>query len=114
MPISNLRNLRNLRFQVFFCFSSSASSASLRCHCDMSDASTKPVALITGASRGIGRAAAVELSRRGYGIAAIARTESLLQQLCTQIDRALPLVVDVSDHDQVDRAVRQTIERFGR
>jgi NAD(P)-dependent dehydrogenase (short-subunit alcohol dehydrogenase family) len=40
----------------------------------------KPVAIVTGAGRGIGRATAVELSRRGYAVVLVARTESQLNE----------------------------------
>ncbi|HLZ89622.1 MAG TPA: SDR family NAD(P)-dependent oxidoreductase, partial [Puia sp.] len=42
-------------------------------------------ALITGASKGIGRAIARELAARGYNVLLVARSEDLLQQLATEI-----------------------------
>jgi NAD(P)-dependent dehydrogenase (short-subunit alcohol dehydrogenase family) len=73
-----------------------------------------PTALITGASRGIGRAAAIELARRGYAIAALARSESRLRDLCGQIPGALSLPVDVTEFDRVVGAVEQAVDHFGR
>jgi NAD(P)-dependent dehydrogenase (short-subunit alcohol dehydrogenase family) len=58
--------------------------------------------LITGASRGIGRAIAVELSARGHRVVATARRPEALADL--PADQRLPL--DVTDQDSVDRAVR--------
>src|SRR5262245_14118103 len=59
------------------------------------------VALVTGASSGIGRAAAVELSRRGVHVALLARTEAALEETAAQVRRhdrqALVLPADVTD-----------------
>jgi NAD(P)-dependent dehydrogenase (short-subunit alcohol dehydrogenase family) len=56
----------------------------------------------------------VELSRRNYAIAAVARTESLLRELCDQIPGSLALAIDVTDADRVAGAVQQVAEHFGR
>ncbi|MEM7035924.1 MAG: SDR family oxidoreductase [Bacteroidota bacterium] len=45
----------------------------------------KHYALVTGASKGIGKAIATELARRGVNILAVARSESLLSELCTSL-----------------------------
>ena len=58
--------------------------------------------LITGASRGIGRAIAVALADRGHRVIATARRPETLAGL--PVDRRLRL--DVTDQDSVDRAVR--------
>ncbi|MEU7337966.1 SDR family oxidoreductase [Streptomyces sp. NPDC007074] len=58
--------------------------------------------LITGASRGIGRAIAVELAGRGHRVIATARRPETLAGL--PVDRRLRL--DVTDQESVDRAVR--------
>jgi NADP-dependent 3-hydroxy acid dehydrogenase YdfG len=62
--------------------------------------------LITGASRGIGRATAVELSRRGHRVVATARRLETLDDL--PVDTRLQL--DVTDQASVDRAVRDAGE----
>jgi short-subunit dehydrogenase len=72
--------------------------------------SGQPVAAVTGASDGIGRATAWELARRGYRVFALARTEQKLQDLATaardvQLD-VVPLVMDIVD----DNSRRQAVE----
>jgi 3-oxoacyl-[acyl-carrier protein] reductase len=76
----------------------------------------QPAAIITGAGRGIGRAAAVELARRGHRLSLLSRTLSELHKTAELASPAqvLPLVTDVSRYEQVAAAVSATIERFGR
>ncbi|MFG3017471.1 SDR family oxidoreductase [Streptomyces sp. NPDC048254] len=62
--------------------------------------------LITGASRGIGRAIAVELAARGHRVIATARDPQTLAGL--PVDQRLRL--DVTDQDTVDQAIRQAGE----
>jgi NADP-dependent 3-hydroxy acid dehydrogenase YdfG len=60
-----------------------------------------PIALITGASRGIGRAIALRFARDGYEIVAVARKKKELDALCNEIDRTdrccRAIVLDVTD-----------------
>jgi NAD(P)-dependent dehydrogenase (short-subunit alcohol dehydrogenase family) len=76
------------------------------------------VALITGAGSGIGRAAALLLAKEGARVAALGRTKDEPQQVVSQIEQhggeAIVLVADVSRADQIQQAVAQTIERWGR
>lgn len=78
----------------------------------------RPAAIITGAGRGIGRAAAVELGRAGYRLALAARNESDLRQTARAAadDAADALVVptDVANPAQVERLVARAMDRFGR
>ena len=74
-----------------------------------SSTASKGTALVTGASRGIGRAIALRLSHDGYDVIAVARDQGELDSLCTEIVkaggkcRALPL--DVTDGAAVSRAL---------
>jgi 3-oxoacyl-[acyl-carrier protein] reductase len=75
----------------------------------------QPVAIITGAGRGIGRAAAVELGRRGYALALAARGREDLEETARLAGgAALCRPTDVTDSGQVERLVRETLDRFGR
>ncbi|NMO51455.1 SDR family NAD(P)-dependent oxidoreductase [Actinoplanes sp. TBRC 11911] len=68
---------------------------------------------ITGTSRGLGRALAIAALEAGDQVVASARTPS--QDLVARFgDRVLPLEVDVTRTDQVDKAVSAAVERFGR
>ena len=76
---------------------------------------TNVVAIITGAGRGIGRATAVELARRGYRLARAARSVDDLNETARLAGgKAACFPTDVTDATQVDRLARQTLERFGR
>jgi NAD(P)-dependent dehydrogenase (short-subunit alcohol dehydrogenase family) len=74
------------------------------------------VALVTGASSGIGAAAARALAAAGAAVALLARRREPLESLAGELgeDVALPLVADVADSRQVDKAVAATVARFGR
>ena len=67
------------------------------------------VAFITGASRGIGAAAARSLASEGVKLGLASRSGADLD-----LPDALGLVCDVRDRKQVERAVAATVERFGR
>jgi 3-hydroxy acid dehydrogenase / malonic semialdehyde reductase len=66
----------------------------------------RPTAMVTGASRGIGRSTALRLSAE-YDIIAVARTASDLASLKAEIDgrggRCRTIVLDLADHDAIDR-----------
>lgn len=76
------------------------------------------VALVTGASRGIGRAVALELARRGAHIVALARTTGALEELDDEIKAAggaatlVPL--DLKDGAALDRLQPALAERWGK
>jgi NAD(P)-dependent dehydrogenase (short-subunit alcohol dehydrogenase family) len=76
------------------------------------------IALVTGASRGIGRAVALELARGGAHIVALARTQGALEELDDEIKAlggAATLVpCDLADHDALDRLGAGLFERWGR
>lgn len=79
---------------------------------------TGKVALITGAASGIGKAAALLLAKENAKVAALGRTEDELKQTVDEIQQhngeALPLVADISQPDQMQQAVQQIIDQWGR
>lgn len=76
------------------------------------------VVFITGASRGIGRAVAERFASEGASLALVSNDAPELEQVCAALSAdgtpAVALAADVSDPDQVDRAVQAAIDRFGR
>ncbi|MFD8493100.1 SDR family NAD(P)-dependent oxidoreductase [Amycolatopsis sp. NPDC059657] len=75
-------------------------------------------ALVTGASRGIGRAIALGYAEAGADVALLARSTCALEKLAAEIEelgrRAVILTCDVADRDQVHRAVTTALAEFGR
>ena len=73
------------------------------------------VVVITGASRGIGEAAARYLADQGHKVVLAARSVESVKQIADEIgDHALGVSCDVSDYDQVKAMVDQTVAHFGR
>jgi meso-butanediol dehydrogenase/(S,S)-butanediol dehydrogenase/diacetyl reductase len=73
------------------------------------------VAIVTGASRGIGLATATSLAARGVRVAMLARNGSRLGQAATALgDAALPVPADISDPDAVRAAFARVNDQFGR
>ena len=77
---------------------------------------TGKVAIITGASSGIGAAAARALAARGVFVALAARSAGALAALEQEIgpERVLALPTDITKGPEVGRLVEETVHRFGR
>ncbi len=76
---------------------------------------TNKVWFITGASRGFGRVWATAALERGDKVAATARTLSSIADLQEKYkENVLTLELDVTNYDQVEKAVQQAHEHFGR
>src|ERR1700746_124670 len=76
------------------------------------------VALVTGASQGIGHACALTLAREGATVAVAARNPQKLDELVAQIaaagGKAAAFVIDVADEDQVKSGVKTALAQFGK
>ncbi len=76
------------------------------------------IAVVTGASRGIGRAVALELARRGAHVVALARTQGALEELDDAIRQeggsATLAPCDLKDFDALDRLGAALHERWGK
>jgi 3-oxoacyl-[acyl-carrier protein] reductase len=77
---------------------------------------TDKVALVTGASRGLGKAIALALAAEGASIAAVARSEAALKETLEAIRAAggvaEPYALDVSDAEAADTTVEKIMARF--
>ena len=74
---------------------------------------TNQVAIVSGASRGIGRAIALLLALQGAKVVAVARSENELEEL-TQKTQGLCIVADISDETDAQYVVEETLRHFGR
>ncbi|CAH1667950.1 SDR family NAD(P)-dependent oxidoreductase [Chelatococcus asaccharovorans] len=76
------------------------------------------IALVTGASRGIGRAAALAFARAGAHVVALARTVGALEELDDEIQaaggHATLVPVDLNDYEALDRLGAALHERWGK
>lgn len=76
------------------------------------------VIVLTGASSGFGRGAALQLGRRGAKVVLAARDEAALREVAQEIavhgGEALAVPTDVADWGQVESLARAAVERFGR
>ncbi|MCK9898312.1 SDR family NAD(P)-dependent oxidoreductase [Frankia sp. AgB32] len=84
----------------------------------MAETLTGTVALVTGASSGIGEATGLELARQGAAVALVARRGDRLADLAAKIEaeggRALAVTADISDQRQAIDAVERTVAELGR
>jgi 3-oxoacyl-[acyl-carrier protein] reductase len=76
------------------------------------------IALVTGASQGIGRAVALELARAGATVALAARNEAKLSEVAAEIEaaggEAAAFALDVASEESIKAGARAVIERFGK
>ncbi len=76
------------------------------------------IAMVTGASRGIGRACALELARAGRKVALAARQMDKLEEVAAEIraagGEAFPVALDLASHDSIKAAFAQVAKEFGR
>lgn len=96
----------------------------------MSTTSANNTALVTGASRGIGKATAIDLARHGYDVAITGRTvhegegrvngiavPGSLESTAAEIEalgrRAVPIAMDVTDRESIAAAYRSAIDQLG-
>ncbi|HID35859.1 MAG TPA: 3-oxoacyl-ACP reductase FabG [Ghiorsea sp.] len=82
------------------------------------DLNNKPVAMVTGASRGIGFAIAEAFAKAGYNLAICATREATVNASADKLKalgaEVLPVVVNVTDGDAVKVFVQDTVKQFGR
>ncbi|MFX0182362.1 MAG: SDR family oxidoreductase [Candidatus Hodarchaeota archaeon] len=76
-------------------------------------------AIITGASRGIGKAISFELATLGMNVVLAARNKDLLEQVKKEIDRinrgtALVVATDVTKEEEVANLVQKTLDHYGK
>jgi 3-oxoacyl-[acyl-carrier protein] reductase len=76
------------------------------------------VALVTGASQGIGRACALRLAASGASVALAARNQEKLQQVAADIaaagGQAAAFTIDVAQEEQIKAGVRAALDKFGK
>ena len=76
------------------------------------------VAIVTGASQGIGRSTAIRLARDFAAVVLAARNAQELEEVAARVKEAgaeaLVLAIDLSQKDAPDAVVKSTLEKFGR
>ena len=79
---------------------------------------SRSVAIVTGASQGIGHSTAIRLARDFASVVLVARSRSKLEETAKAVAaagaQALILDMDISRHDAAKRIVEETLAKFGR
>ena len=85
---------------------------------EIKDELQNKVAIITGASKGIGAATARRMGELGVKVVLTARSQDLIQKIADEINtaggKALAIACDVADYNQVNSAIAQAIMKFGK
>jgi 3-oxoacyl-[acyl-carrier protein] reductase len=75
------------------------------------------VAFVTGAGRGIGKAVAIALANEGVNIGLLARTESALKEVVSEVEglgvKAAYAAVDISSQEEVEQAIKKVTGELG-
>ena len=76
------------------------------------------VAIITGASQGIGRTMATIMSESGASIVCVARSKQKIEELSSEIEnkggRAIPIACDIGDGDAFSNTIKSVVDQFGK
>jgi 3-oxoacyl-[acyl-carrier protein] reductase len=76
------------------------------------------IALVSGASQGIGRASALELARAGATVALAARNEAKLAEVVSEIEtaggQAVAFALDVASEESIKAGAKAVLDRFGK
>jgi 3-oxoacyl-[acyl-carrier protein] reductase len=77
------------------------------------------VAVISGASKGIGRITAFELAKKGINLALLARSYQVCKQIANKIEKetkvqVLPILTDLTIKESIKNAVKNIMDKFGR
>lgn len=81
---------------------------------DRKSVGTNPTAIVTGAGRGIGRAIALELARRGYRLVLSARTQSEIDETARLCGGGIAVAGNIAERSQIDALADRALREFGR
>lgn len=76
--------------------------------------SIQKVAIVTGASKGLGRATAKRLAEGGFLVIAVARTQTLLDELAKESEQILPFSANLKNSEEIQQIIQFALEKGGR